>query len=77
VVVVVVDLSSIRSAAGMTQVQLAAALGTTQGQVSRLERQSDMLLSTLRAYLSALGADASLTVTVGGQTFSGVLTEGG
>jgi transcriptional regulator with XRE-family HTH domain len=77
VVVVVVDLSSIRIAAGMTQVQLAAALGTTQGQVSRLERQSDMLLSTLRAYLSALGADASLTVTVGGQTFSGVLTEGG
>jgi hypothetical protein len=60
----------------MTQVQLAAALNTTQGQISRIERQSDMLLSTLSAYLTALGASAWLTVTVNGQTVEHDLTAG-
>lgn len=67
-------LSSIRDAAGVTQVQLAAAMNTSQGQVSRFERQSDMLLSTLTAYLSALGVDAQLVVEVGGQTMTYDLT---
>jgi transcriptional regulator with XRE-family HTH domain len=72
--VAVLDLSSIRGVAGMTQVQLAAALNTSQGQISRIERQSDMLLSTLRAYLTALGASARLTITVKGQTVEHELT---
>jgi transcriptional regulator with XRE-family HTH domain len=72
----VIDLSSIRRAAGVTQVQLAAALNTSQGQVSRIERQSDMLLSTLSAYLTALGASARLTITVNGQTVTYDLTAG-
>jgi transcriptional regulator with XRE-family HTH domain len=70
----VVDLSSIRRAAGVTQVQLAAALNTSQGQISRIERQSDMLLSTLSSYLRALGASARLTITVNGQTVEHDLT---
>ena len=69
-----VDLSSIRRTAGVTQVQLAAALNTSQGQISRIERQSDMLLSTLSAYLTALGVDASLVVEVGKQTVTYDLT---
>ncbi len=69
-----VDLSSIRRTAGVTQVQLAAALNTSQGQVSRIERQSDMLLSTLSAYLTALGASARLTITVNGRTVEHELT---
>ena len=69
-----VDLSSIRRAAGVTQVQLAAALNTSQGQISRIERQSDMLLSTLSSYLRALGASARLTITVNGQTVEHDLT---
>jgi transcriptional regulator with XRE-family HTH domain len=72
--VVVIDLSSIRCAAGVTQVQLAAALKTSQGQISRIERQSDMLLSTLSAYLTALGVDAKIVVEVGGQTMTYDLT---
>jgi transcriptional regulator with XRE-family HTH domain len=71
----VVDLSSIRHTAGVTQVQLAAALNTSQGQISRIERQSDMLLSTLSAYLTALGASARLTITVNGQTVEHELTK--
>ncbi len=72
-----INLSSIRHAAGVTQVQLAAALNTSQGQISRIERQSDMLLSTLSAYLTALGASARLTITVNGQTVEHDLTTGG
>jgi transcriptional regulator with XRE-family HTH domain len=70
----VIDLSSIRRHAGVTQVQLAAALNTSQGQISRIERQSDMLLSTLSAYLTALGAIARLTITVNGRTVEHDLT---
>jgi transcriptional regulator with XRE-family HTH domain len=70
----VVNLSSIRRTAGVTQVQLAAALNTTQGQISRIERQSDMLLSTLSAYLTALGASARLTIIINGQTVEQDLT---
>jgi transcriptional regulator with XRE-family HTH domain len=71
-----VDLVEIRRAADVTQVRLAAALNTTQGQISRIERQSDMLLSTLSAYLTALGVDASLIVEVGDQTMTYDLTKG-
>jgi transcriptional regulator with XRE-family HTH domain len=71
---VVLDLSSIRRTAGVTQVQLAAVLNTTQGQISRIERQSDMLLSTLSAYLTALGVDAQIVLEVGDQTMSYDLT---
>ena len=70
-----IDLVELRRAAGVTQVQLADVLATTQGQISRFERQNDMLLSTLIAYLSALGADASLVVLIGGKTISQSLTE--
>ena len=68
------DLSSIRQAVGVTQVQLAAALDTSQGQISRIERQSDMLLSTLSGYLTALGVDAQIVVEVGDQTITYDLT---
>jgi transcriptional regulator with XRE-family HTH domain len=70
----VIDLLSTRRAAGVTQVELAAALNTSQGQISRIERQSDMRLSTLSAYLTALGASARLTITVNGQTVEHDLT---
>jgi transcriptional regulator with XRE-family HTH domain len=71
----VIDLVELRRAAGMTQMQLADALATTQGQVSRLERQSDMLLSTLSAYLTALGVQARLVVLVDGTTITQEITE--
>jgi transcriptional regulator with XRE-family HTH domain len=71
----VIDLAELRRAAGMTQVQLAVVLATSQGQISRIERQSDFLLSTLRAYLTALGAEASLVVSVNGKTIAQQLTE--
>ena len=61
-----IDLAAIRHAAQVTQVQLAERLGVGQGQVSRTEHQTDLLLSTLIAYLRALGVDATLTIVVPG-----------
>ena len=50
-------LADIRKAANLTQQQLATALRTDQGTVSRIERRRDLLLSTLREYLAATGAE--------------------
>ncbi|HXO54600.1 MAG TPA: helix-turn-helix transcriptional regulator [Mycobacterium sp.] len=71
-----IDLAVLRREAGVIQVQLAEALATSQGQISRIERQNDMLLSTLIAFLTALGVEARLVVKVGRKTIAQELTEG-
>jgi transcriptional regulator with XRE-family HTH domain len=69
-----IDLAAIRRATGLTQTELAANLGVGQAQISKVERQDDMLLSTLASYLRALGVHASLVVEVGQQTVKYDLT---
>lgn len=49
-------LREIRNLAGITQADLAARLNISQGVVSRVEGRKDILVSTLRDYLAALGA---------------------
>ncbi|MBR3235891.1 MAG: helix-turn-helix transcriptional regulator [Atopobiaceae bacterium] len=51
-----------RSEGGMTQVQLAEAMGVSQNRVSRMERGdlSVMSLDTIRRYVEALGGSLSL-----------------
>ena len=71
-----INLASIRRSTGMTQVQLAARLGVGQAQVSKIERQADMLISTLSSYLAALGVQAKIVVEVGDQTETYDLTQG-
>lgn len=61
------SLAAIRHAADLTQVALAAQMGVPQTVVSRLERQHDMLLSTLSGYLSAAGDNPRVVVTINGQ----------
>jgi DNA-binding XRE family transcriptional regulator len=51
-----VSLRSVREAVGMTQIDVASALGTDQGEVSRIERRPDVMVSTVRKYAAALGA---------------------
>jgi DNA-binding XRE family transcriptional regulator len=48
-------LKDLRQAMQKTQVDLAAALHIGQDSISRLEKRSDMLLSTLRGYIEAMG----------------------
>lgn len=71
-----IDLAAIRRTTGLTQVELAATLGVGQAQISKVERQSDMLISTLAAYLTALGVHAQIVVEVGDQTVTYDLTAG-
>ena len=53
-------LRELRHARKLTQVKMAKALGVTQDSVSRLEKRSDLLLSTLRRAVEAMGGDLSL-----------------
>lgn len=71
-----IDLAAIRRATGLTQTELAANLGVGQAQISKVERQDDMLISTLASYLAALGVDAQILVEVGEQTVRYNLTAG-
>jgi transcriptional regulator with XRE-family HTH domain len=71
-----IDLAAIRRATGLTQTELAANLGVGQAQISKIERQGDMLMSTLASYLRALGVHASLVVEIGEQTVTYDLTAG-
>jgi len=48
-------LQELRKAHRLTQESLAAALNVGQDQISRLEKRSDLLLSTLRSYIEAMG----------------------
>jgi DNA-binding XRE family transcriptional regulator len=53
-------LRDLRKAQVLTQAQLARTLGVGQEQISRLEKTSDMLLSTLTGYVQAMGGDLKL-----------------
>lgn len=56
------SLRELRTARDMTQKHLAAQLSVDQAQVSRLERQPDLYLSTMRKFLAGLGGHASILV---------------
>jgi DNA-binding XRE family transcriptional regulator len=53
-------LRELRHARKLTQVKMAKTLGVTQDSVSRLEKRSDLLLSTLRKTVEAMGGSLSL-----------------
>jgi DNA-binding XRE family transcriptional regulator len=54
------SLRDLRKAMDKTQVKLAKALGIKQEGVSRIEKRSDLLLSTLRGYVEAMGGKLDL-----------------
>jgi len=53
-------LQELRRARRLTQVRMARALGISQDGISKLERRSDLLLSTLRKTVEAMGGSLSL-----------------
>jgi len=53
-------LAEIRREAGLTQTDLAEALGIKQPSLSKLESQEDMQISTLRRIIKALGGELEL-----------------
>jgi DNA-binding XRE family transcriptional regulator len=54
------SLQELRQAHKLTQKRIADVLGIGQDSVSRLEQRSDLLISTLRGYVEALGGRLSL-----------------
>lgn len=55
-------LRDLRKACDLTQERLAELLGIRQDSVSRIEQRSDLLLSTLRSYVTAMGGSLELVV---------------
>src|SRR5712664_5023516 len=54
------SLRDLRKARKLTQTRVAKTLGITQDSVSRLEKRSDLLLSTLRKTVKAMGGDVRI-----------------
>ncbi|MFZ3202215.1 MAG: helix-turn-helix domain-containing protein [Candidatus Acidiferrales bacterium] len=54
------SLRDLRKARKLTQARVAKALGVTQDSVSRLEKRSDLLLSTLRKTVKAMGGSVRI-----------------
>ena len=53
-------LQELRRARKLTQVRMAETLGISQDGISKLEKRSDLLLSTLRKTVEAMGGSLSL-----------------
>ena len=54
-----------KKVARVGQADMAEMLAVTQGYVSQLERRDDMMISSLIAYVEALGGDVEIQVRIG------------
>jgi DNA-binding XRE family transcriptional regulator len=54
------SLRQLRKARKLTQARVAKVLGVTQDSISRLEKRSDLLLSTLRKTVKAMGGEVRI-----------------
>ena len=62
-----ITLRDLRTALAKTQTDIGHKLGVGQEGISRIERRSDLLLSTLRGYVEAMGGSLSLVVEFAGR----------
>lgn len=58
-------LAEVRRARELTQQQIAKNLDVNQAWVSKVERQTDMYVSTLRAYIEAMGGELEIVAHFG------------
>jgi len=56
-------LQDLRQALNLTQEEVAAAMQMNQGAVSKMEHQSDIYVSTLRKFVSAMGGQLKLVAS--------------
>jgi DNA-binding transcriptional regulator YiaG len=56
-------LQELRRALNLTQEEVAAAMQMNQGAVSKMEHQSDIYVSTLRKFISAMGGQLKLVAS--------------
>lgn len=63
------QLAEMRKAAGLTQVDLAEALGVSQARISKIEHGEIAGIDTIKAYVTALGGTVDVVVTLGDRTW--------
>lgn len=56
------SLAELRRARAMTQEQLASDLNVGQASIAKLERRTDIYLSTLRRFVEAMGGEVDIVV---------------
>ena len=64
------DLAQARRATRLTQADVAAAMRTTQENISRIERQRDVRVFTLMAFIRAQGGEVEVTTVFEGTRVS-------
>ncbi len=60
-------LIELRKACDLTQTKLAKDLAISQVSVARMEKRSDLLISTVRSYVEAMGGELNLVVRFPGR----------
>ena len=63
-------LAMLREQRGTSQVELAEALGTSQSNVSQLERSNDQMFSSVAKYVHALGGELKVSAVFGDSTYT-------
>jgi transcriptional regulator with XRE-family HTH domain len=63
-------LAMLREQRGASQVELAQSLGTSQSNVSQLERSNDQMLSSVAKYVHALGGELKVSAVFGDATYT-------
>ncbi len=64
------DLNAARAATGLTQTTVARKMGKSQENVSRIERQRDVRVSTLVEFVAAQGGELEITAVFPGRRVS-------
>ena len=68
-------LGELRRVRQLTQVELSRTMQRPQSTISRIEREGDMLLSTLAAYVEALGGHLEINAVVDNQRIALTATD--
>jgi DNA-binding XRE family transcriptional regulator len=63
------QLAEMRTAAGVTQTDLAAVLGVSQARISKIEHGEISGIDVVRAYVSALGGSIDVVATIGDRSW--------
>jgi DNA-binding XRE family transcriptional regulator len=63
------QLAEMRTAAGLTQAELANALGVSQARVSKIEHGEISGIDVVRSYVAALGGSVDVVARLGGRTW--------
>jgi DNA-binding XRE family transcriptional regulator len=63
------QLAEMRTAAGMTQAELAVALGVSQARVSKIEHGEISGIDVVRAYVAALGGSVDVVARLGDRSW--------